>query len=393
MKPKPKVHTDALFARLIADVGMRLVADAGLTPKWNTLFPTGKWHHHSGTKLDLTRELAKEFIANWKAGGSPRLPITMHHAPGDEAKMSRADLEEAKKARGWIEDLRIGDGESLIEAAIKWTDATKKLIDADEYSYISPEWSMAHRDRRTGEVGGAWIWGAALTNEPFFDSMPRVAASHETQPTQPPDEAVKAKEQHMLKRLIAALRLPETATEDEVVAAAEKILASHTEAEVKLTAAVKQTAETAVLKATVDSLKASNDELSKKFAAAEEEKKSTQLTALIDGARRAGKAMPADLVANITAYAKLDFEGATKMVASLPVNPALKAEMGVSTAGAGDETPESAHLKLTAAVDELAKKEGISHDAARQRVTKSHPQLASLIASDAKNLTTRKESR
>ena len=32
-------------------------------------------------------------------------------------------------------------------------------------------------NRRTGAKGGPWLYGAALLNDPFYDSMPRVAAS------------------------------------------------------------------------------------------------------------------------------------------------------------------------------------------------------------------------
>ena len=50
-------------------------------------------------------------------------------------------------------------------------------IKADEKRYLSPTWSMSHANRRTGAKGGPWLYGAALLNDPFYDSMPRVAAS------------------------------------------------------------------------------------------------------------------------------------------------------------------------------------------------------------------------
>ena len=372
------------FTRLRSDAGMLM--PQGADAKWCALFPKGQWAHWSGADHDFNAELVAEMIANWREAGSPPLPITLHHLDDDASAAEKAI---AAQAQGWIEDMRPGTGDIALEGAVKWTDDAKALIAADKYRYLSPEWSVQHRDRRSGETKGAWVYGAALLNDPFFHSMPRVAASAATKPTQPNQAAHQAKEQHMLKRICAALRLSETATEDEVVSAVEKLTASHTEAEAKLTAAAKQSAETTVLKASNEVLKASLEVLEKKFAAAEVEKQDAAILSLVDGARREGKAMPEPVVASITVLAKHNFEEAKKLVAALPKNPALAAEMGVSVKGnEGEETPDTANAKLNEMINTLAKTEGLNHFEARMKLIASQPKLSAIAA---QKLSTRKD--
>lgn len=132
---------------------------------WTQLFPLGTWHRSDfpGGKVELTPEFLGQFITSWKAGGSPPLPLDYDH-------------KEDGPASGWIEDLRQSPSGEL-EGAVKWTDDAAAEIKADKRRYLSPTWSMQHTNRRTGEKGGPWLYGAALLNDPFYDSMPRVAAS------------------------------------------------------------------------------------------------------------------------------------------------------------------------------------------------------------------------
>lgn len=277
---------------------------------WCQLFPLGTWHRSDfpGGKLELTPELLKDFIANWKAGGSPPLPVDYNH-------------EEDGPAAGWIEDLRLSAAGEL-EGAIKWTDDAAEDIKADRRRYLSPTWAMQHVNRRTGTKGGPWLYGAALLNDPFYDSMPRVAASAAsaaTSPTHPPTEALAGQEKRMdKKRICAALGLPEDCGDEEVMAALEaKCKASLTAAAdaEKLTAAVKAKDDTeAKLKAALEDGEKLRASLIERDA-----------MALIDAGKREGKALE-PLKDIILAAAKRDMEEAKKLVAAFPVSVPLKAE-------------------------------------------------------------------
>lgn len=276
---------------------------------WCSLFPLGTWHRSDfpNGKLDLTPELLAQFIANWKAGGSPPLPVDYNH-------------EEDGPAAGWIEDLRLSATGEL-EGAIKWTDEAAEDIKADRRRYLSPTWAMQHVNRRTGAKGGPWLYGAALLNDPFYDSMPRVAASAAlsaaSSPTHQPTEALAGQEKRMdKKRICAALGLPEDCGDEEVMAAIEakcKATASAADDAEKLTAAVKAKDDTeAKLKAALED--------GEKLRAALVER---DALALIDAGKREGKALE-PLRDIIIAAAKRDMEEAKKLVAAFPVSVPLQ---------------------------------------------------------------------
>ena len=78
-------------------------------------------------------------------------------------------------AAGWIESLEAGpDG---LYATVKWPDAARAFIQADEYRYISPVFSF---DPETGAV--LELKSAALTNYPALDGMDAVTARAEDDP-------------------------------------------------------------------------------------------------------------------------------------------------------------------------------------------------------------------
>lgn len=338
--------------RLRADAGMRLPASDA---KWCALFPRGGWHHHTGGDIEFTDELAAAFIASWKAAGSPPLPITLHHVPDDIDVVAKRT---AGEAEGWIEDLRIGEGDIALEGAVAWTDPAKALIKADRWRYLSPEWSMQHTDRRTGAVGGPWLYGAALLNDPFFHSMPRVAASQQPTPTHHTPSAHQAKEQHMsMQRIRATFRLADGATDattadeaEKLVAANARLTAEKAELEAKLTAATKDGSDKlAGLASAVEKLTASNAEFAKKLADAEAQRATAELDALFASATREGKVVSDTLRASVREVAThLGFAKAKALVDQLPKSVAIDTELGH---GAGVEPAPADYAALKAAYD------------------------------------------
>lgn len=235
-----------------ADIGQRLGTERDEQGRvWCQLFPLGEWYRKDfpNGHLNLTSDVMSQFVANWRSAGSPALPVDYEH-------------DESGPASGWIENLRLSSSGEL-EAAIKWTDEAAADIKADRRRYLSPTWTMTHSDRRSGELGGPWLYGAALTNSPFYDSMPRVAASSADadETTQPPD----VKEKHNMipelkKRCALALKCAEDCTDEDLVAAIEakcQLQAAAQESEGKLTAALKTAGdETAKLTARIGELEA-----------------------------------------------------------------------------------------------------------------------------------------
>jgi phage I-like protein len=101
-------------------------------------------------------------------------------------------------AAGWIKNLHADD--AGIWADVEWTSAAQGALADREYRYISPLF-YAGKDGRV-----ALLRNAGLVNEPAIDALPAIAA------------AVQETDVNYVK-IAAALGLPETATEDDILGA------------------------------------------------------------------------------------------------------------------------------------------------------------------------------
>lgn len=312
---------------------------------WCQLFPLGEWHRADfpDGKLVLTAKLLEDFIANWRAGGSPPLPVDYNH-------------DEDGPAAGWIEDLRLSTTGEL-EGAIKWTDDAAEHIKGDKYRYLSPTWAMEHRNRRTGQKGGPWLYGAALLNTPFYDSMPRVAASAAAAalPTHNPTEAPRGEEKHMDKKQIcAALGLPEDTADEmvmEALSAMAKKAAAAVEVEVKPEGEKPEALLAAAVKPLEAKLKAAEEETAKLKASL----LARDVEALVTDAKLGGKAVEPMREFILEAAQRGGIESAKKLVAALPVTLSTEPK-GLDTKPTGGVlTKDDAQKKLMARAEELRK--------------------------------------
>lgn len=117
-------------------------------------------------------------------------------------------------AAGWCKKLEWVDGQGLFATDVQWTDKAKAHLKAGEYKYISPVFLF---DKETGAVTD--LKHFALTNDPGLDCLqPLVAAlSQRFSPTTDPTRNL-PKEPSM-NRILAALGLQHTATEDTALTA------------------------------------------------------------------------------------------------------------------------------------------------------------------------------
>ena len=336
---------------------------------WCQLFPLGEWHRADfpNGKLKLTPELLDQFINNWKAGGSPALPVDYNH-------------DEEGPAAGWIEALRLSP-DGVLEAAIKWTDAAAEDIKQDKRRYLSPTWAMKHANRRTGELGGPWLYGAALTNTPYYDSMPRVAASDSSETTQPLPPALKAKEQQMdKKRICAALGLPEDTDDEKVMEAIEAYAKAKAEAaplddEKEEEEKKEASAKASKLRAALEASTTETAKLAARVASLEADK-----AAMVEAAferdfadvMKASKAGLATMKDTLHATAKaIGLDAVKSIVAALPDVPT--SEMGVS--GKADEASGDVNARIEALVVEKMKA-GMKAQDAYAAVMREHRDLA-----------------
>jgi phage I-like protein len=121
-------------------------------------------------------------------------------------------------AAGWIKKL-VNRGSGGIWAVVEWTPRAALYLKNREYRYLSPVFLRRLSDKRVVR-----FLHAALTNTPAIDGMVPVVnrKGDFIPPAYPPngkDVETKQKEVRSMKRLMAALGLTETATEDDATAA------------------------------------------------------------------------------------------------------------------------------------------------------------------------------
>lgn len=352
-----KAAVEAHVPTLRASGGIAFAADAG---RWNLLFPRGTWHGANlapvGGSIDLDSGILDEMVANWAAAGKPKLPVRVTHRHLDDDVPAK-DRPELEKAVGWLTDLRVtAQG---LEALTEWTPTGKASVEGGEFAFWSPEWQPRHRDRRTGEVKGWWLSGTALTNDPFFNEMPPVAASASAETTEP-----NHKEQHMTKEQLEALRaslgLAADATAEQILKASAQLVGERDalKAEsVKLKASVPTaeviTAAVAPVKAQVEALTA---ELAKRDAALLERDVDAIIATAKRGDGKTGRAINDVLVATAKKLAVADgLKAAQAFLEALPLSVPL-APMGLPSGDGAPLTAEAAGKKLQARADELRAK-------------------------------------
>jgi phage I-like protein len=227
----PKRHTNRPFAACSVALGS---ASSEIQ-----LIPAGPFRgvdgRPSGTpSWQLNPLTAERWLAELRQRKT-RLVIDYEHQT-----LLSADNGRPAPAAGWFTGagLEIRDG-SLWATDVRWTDAARAAIEAEEYLYISPVFTF---DPKTGEVTG--LINAALTNSPAIDGMEQVLRAAASQFFTDQETDVDPKE------LRKALGLPEDATDEQVLAACsalrtecDELKAGNTELETQLAAAKQQTAD------------------------------------------------------------------------------------------------------------------------------------------------------
>ncbi len=204
-----------------------LRAAAAESKVWNLIFPRGTWHGRNldpiGGSITIDDEMLSQVKANWERAGRPPLPVRLTHQHLD-AEVTPVERLELEKAYGLLTDVRV-TAEGL-EVLTEWTPKGAELVRAGEWNFWSPEWTPEGTDRRTGESVGWSLSGVALTNDPFFNSMPAVAASSAIPPGSSTGNQLKGKQMNPFAKIAAALGMPEDSTEEAVVQACSQMKAA-----------------------------------------------------------------------------------------------------------------------------------------------------------------------
>jgi len=138
--------------------------------KWQQIAMTGSWEGHSAGKFSLDVLDLEKIVKNFKAMGLDVVVDYEHQSLyGEKAPAS-----------GWIRHpngLKVED-EKLF-ALIEWTQEAKAQIKSGEYRYLSPTLVAHATDPKSGEDVGWMLHSVALTNTPFFNELPPIAAKNQ----------------------------------------------------------------------------------------------------------------------------------------------------------------------------------------------------------------------
>ncbi|MFN0156897.1 MAG: phage protease [Bacteroidota bacterium] len=155
----------------------------GQAPSEFLLMPIGEWHgfRNIGTykeprTIRNTPEKLKaavEYHSRIKQRNpNKKLPIDYEH---------QSITGEIAPAAGWFGGLELrADG--VYATGVEWTPRGKKFIEEKEYMYLSPWWhdqdviGKPYTDKGTGEKVAIAVFGAGLTNNPFFDELPALVS-------------------------------------------------------------------------------------------------------------------------------------------------------------------------------------------------------------------------
>jgi len=143
------------------------------------VFPKpGVYKHPSYGEIALTPERIANFVANFQnAIYQKHIPIDAEH----ESKLSGA--------LGYLTGL-VTNEDGSVDAAVEWTDRGSRLVSADRYKYVSPEWYDQWEQPDTEAEFSDVLVGLALTTRPFFkDSALRPLVAREGELIASPQEA------------------------------------------------------------------------------------------------------------------------------------------------------------------------------------------------------------
>lgn len=304
----------------------------GAAPEWVELIPAGTFTGRDG-RGPYTTEV-DSVLAQFAALGMP-VAIDYEHQT-----MMVEENGQPAPAAAWIRALEARDG--AIWGRVEWTPRAAAMVADREYRFLSPE--FLHTP--AGVVMA--LSGAGLTNRPnlYLTALNRAGSP-------PMTKGVHRMDDDMLERLRYMLNLPTLATQAEIAAELDKLVAQLKAPE---TAAMRQSlglteetglaglitaAQTRVAVPPVDLARyverAEYDTVAHKLATLEAERAAEAVEAAVTAAMREGKLLPAQ-ADWARAYCRQDAEGFATWATLAPVVAPLGE---VATHGRATEAPDA----------------------------------------------------
>lgn len=299
---------------------LELVAQAGQVPEWIQLLPAGRMIGRDGRSWDNNQP---EQILQSFTELARDIPIDIEHST--ELKGPSGD---PAPAIGWIKELDARDGS--IWGRAEWNTAGTQMVGERAYRYISP---VILYQPASGTIVG--ITSVALTNQPNL-KLPALNQQQESEQL--------TKEDSMIKALLEALGLPETATEAEALA---KITTLQSELATATNRAANPSLERFVPRADYDAAMAKAVNAEQQLAEGKKVELAKAVNMAIDQALKDGKITPATKEYH---QAQCSQEGGLERFAEFcRIAPVLGGDSDLN-----DKDPDSKSKALNAAEQQIA---------------------------------------
>lgn len=203
--------------QILSPIGLAACAIAVTPAREIQLLPAGEFRATDGRPKDVPHwfvdaALAASIIAEFATRTNQTVVDYEHQT------LLTAQNGQPAPAAGWFGKLEWKES-GLFAVDVEWTERAASMIEAGEYKYISPVFAY---DKKTGAV--TRLLNAALTNNPALDGMDAVAASQFTQLINQQTNQEKLSVDELLNNLRWLLNMPDTATQEEIVAELQKAI-------------------------------------------------------------------------------------------------------------------------------------------------------------------------
>lgn len=129
------------------------------------IVPLGTWWRY-GREMTISRAMVDRMVERFS---KRKIPVVIDY--------EHQTLYGSKApAGGWIQQVMSSD--TGLKAKVQWVGNAKAEIEGGEYAFISPVIFWQVEDRDTGLMEGPEIQSCGLTNDPFFQELPPLAASN-----------------------------------------------------------------------------------------------------------------------------------------------------------------------------------------------------------------------
>ena len=243
-KNSSAARAGAAIAATVRAPGVRLdaaVASNDAAAVWLEVAYEGSFKGHWMGEFEFSRATFEEIVANFhahpafragaeqadaatlEAGAYDVVQWDMHHASEAPATSGEIPVVGAP-AQGWVLDVRVGqreDGKAKLEALTRWLEPARTYVREKRYRWASVSVVFNAKDPASGKPVGAVLTSIAVTNQPFLQDLPALAASVQTLewypgcPVRGPEEA--------LECIRSCLGLPATAAAADVAAEVAKL--------------------------------------------------------------------------------------------------------------------------------------------------------------------------